>query len=120
MVHGTEDELPTAHADVDEHGGVAHRAGGVAALRRGIEELMRGSIEHQVLIGAAVIHTDDDPRGIGLCQIGSRLVEFEHVLSVNGGGTAQSGEVFAGFGRQGAVTTLVRDDIGTLGIEIGQ
>ena len=37
LVHGTEDELPTAHADVDEHGGVAHRAGGVAALRRGID-----------------------------------------------------------------------------------
>ena len=81
---------------------------------------MRGGIEHQVLIGAAVVYTDDDPRGIGLCQIGSCFVEFEHVLSVNGGGAAQSGEVFAGFGRQGAVTTLVRDDIGTLSIEIGQ
>ena len=67
-----------------------------------------------------MVDSDDDPRGIGLRKVGRCFVEFEGLLAVNGCSAAQSGVVRLGFGREGAVTTLVGDDIGTLSVEVGE
>ena len=53
-------------------------------------------------------------------KVGRRFVEVEGLLAVTGCSAAQSGVVRLGFGREGAVTTLVGDDIGTLSVEIGE
>ena len=119
-IDSAEDELTILHADVDKHGGIAQRAGGVGALRRGVEELVGAGVENQVLVRTTVVDSDDDPRGIGLRKVGRCFVEFEGLLAVNGCSAAQSGVVRLGFGREGAVTTLVGDDIGTLSVEIGE
>ena len=119
-IDSAEDELAVLHADVDKHGGIAQRAGGVGALRRGVEELVGAGVEDQVLVRTTVVDSDDDPGGIGLRKVGRRFVEFEGLLAVNGCSAAQSGVVRLGFRREGAVTTLVGDDIGTLSVEIGE